>query len=88
MSALPVIAIHGGAWAIPDHLANASVEGVKTAARVGHEVLSKGGSAVDAVEVAVRSMENDPVFDAGLYFCDRIMQLQNLLNKHCSKSFI
>ena len=65
MSISPVIAIHGGAWAIPDHLAKASIEGVKTAARVGHEVLNKGGSAVDAVEAAVRSMENDPAFDAG-----------------------
>ena len=61
----PVIVIHGGAWAIPDSLAAASVAGVKRAARAGHAVLQKGGSAVDAVEVAVSVLEDDPAFDAG-----------------------
>jgi hypothetical protein len=40
MSIQPVIAIHGGAWAIPDNLAHASVEGVKIAARVGFDISS------------------------------------------------
>lgn len=66
MSQIPAIAIHGGAWAIPDNLAEASVEGVKVAARIGYKILEKGGSAVDAVEAAVRSLEDDPAFDAGL----------------------
>ena len=61
----PVIVIHGGAWAIPDSLAAASVAGVKRAARAGHAVLQKGGSAVDAVEAAVSVLEDDPAFDAG-----------------------
>jgi hypothetical protein len=34
--------IHGGAWAIPDNLAHASVEGVKIAARVGFDILKRG----------------------------------------------
>ena len=61
----PSIVIHGGAWAIPDVLAEPSKEGVKEAARVGYTILMNGGSAVDAVEAAVASMEDDPAFDAG-----------------------
>lgn len=60
-----VLVVHGGAWAIPDELAKASVDGVKTAAREGFSVLKRGGSAVDAVEVAVRALEDNTVFDAG-----------------------
>ena len=61
----PVIVIHGGAWAIPDKLEDASREGVKKAALAGWEVLNKGGTAVDAVTEAVKCLEDDPVFDAG-----------------------
>ncbi|KAK7148654.1 hypothetical protein R3I93_012864 [Phoxinus phoxinus] len=60
-----VIVVHGGAWAIPDELAEASVAGVKNAVRAGDTVLKNGGSALDAVEKAVRSLEDDPTFDAG-----------------------
>lgn len=60
-----VLVVHGGAWAIPDELAKASVDGVKSAAREGFSVLKRGGSALDAVEVAVRSMEDNTVFNAG-----------------------
>ncbi|KAK7492317.1 hypothetical protein BaRGS_00016414 [Batillaria attramentaria] len=66
MSKAPVIVIHGGAWSIPDDMAEASKVGVKQAARVGYEVLKQGGSAVDAVVAAVKVMEDDPVFDAGI----------------------
>ena len=62
---LPAIVIHGGAWAIPDKIADASQDGVKEAAKIGYKILMEGGSAVDAVESAVTSLENDPVFDAG-----------------------
>lgn len=61
-----VIVVHGGAWAIPDLLAEASVAGVKNAVRAGDTVLKNGGSAIDAVEKAVRSLEDDPTFDAGI----------------------
>lgn len=62
----PRILIHGGAWAIPDHLAEASVDGVKTAAKVGYSVLEKeNGTALDAVEAAICSLEDNPAFDAG-----------------------
>ncbi|KAK2824190.1 hypothetical protein Q5P01_021365 [Channa striata] len=60
-----VLVVHGGAWAIPDELAKASVDGVKAAAREGFSVLRRGGSALDAVEAAVRAMEDNSVFNAG-----------------------
>jgi beta-aspartyl-peptidase (threonine type) len=60
------IAIHGGAWAIPDgEIHDRSVLGVRRAAAVGYEVLAKGGSSLDAVEAAVRVLEDDNAFDAG-----------------------
>lgn len=61
----PCIIVHGGAWAIPDALKERSIEGVKEAAKKGYECLKMGGSAVDAVEVAVRILEDDSTFDAG-----------------------
>ncbi|XP_042358763.1 isoaspartyl peptidase/L-asparaginase [Plectropomus leopardus] len=60
-----VVVVHGGAWAIPDDLAEASVAGVKVAAREGFSVLKRGESAVDAVEAAVRALEDNTVFNAG-----------------------
>ncbi|TKS85458.1 PHD finger protein 3 [Collichthys lucidus] len=60
-----VVVVHGGAWAIPDELAKASVDGVKVAACEGYSVLKRGGSALDAVEAAVRTMEDNTVFNAG-----------------------
>ncbi|GAA6213888.1 isoaspartyl peptidase/L-asparaginase [Lates japonicus] len=60
-----VVVVHGGAWAIPDELAEASVNGVKAAACEGFSVLKRGGNAVDAVEAAVRAMEDNTVFNAG-----------------------
>ncbi|XP_046564047.1 LOW QUALITY PROTEIN: isoaspartyl peptidase/L-asparaginase-like [Haliotis rubra] len=62
---LPAIAIHGGAWGIPENLAGPSVDGVQRAARAGHDVLAEGGSALDAVVAAICVMEDDPAFDAG-----------------------
>ncbi|XP_041922508.1 isoaspartyl peptidase/L-asparaginase [Alosa sapidissima] len=61
----PVIVVHGGAWAIPDELSKGSVDGVKSAARAGFVLLQTGASALDAVETAVRALEDNPVFDAG-----------------------
>lgn len=39
--------------------------GVTEAARGGYEVLRRGASALDAVEVAVVTMEDNPIFNAG-----------------------
>jgi beta-aspartyl-peptidase (threonine type) len=59
------IIVHGGAWAIPDRMVEAHLVGCTAAAEEGGRVLSEGGSALDAVEAAVRVMEEDPTFDAG-----------------------
>jgi len=59
----PIILIHGGAWDIPDSLVEAHVQGVTKAAICGMRGLNH--SAVNAVEAAVSSMEDDPAFDAG-----------------------
>jgi beta-aspartyl-peptidase (threonine type) len=61
----PVLLIHGGAWAIPDELVEAHLNGVKNATAAGWSMLEKGRSALDAVEEAVAVMENDEAFDAG-----------------------
>lgn len=61
----PIILVHGGAWNIPDDLVEAHIKGVKNAANIGWEILKKDGSALDAVEAAVKAMEDDPTFDAG-----------------------
>ena len=65
----PVVVIHGGAWAIPDKMCDASRNGVKLAARKAYEIVKNGGSALDAVEAAVMFLEDDPVFDAGKGSC-------------------
>lgn len=61
----PVLLIHGGAWAIPDDLVEAHLNGVKNAIAAGWRALEKDGSALDAAEEAVVVMEDDEAFDAG-----------------------
>ena len=52
----PVLIVHGGAWAVPDHLAAASRRGVREAAITGHRVLKEGGTAIEAVIASVKVM--------------------------------
>jgi len=61
----PVLLIHGGAWAIPDELVEAHLNGVTNAINAGWRVLENGGCAVEAAEEAVVVMEDDEAFDAG-----------------------
>ncbi len=61
----PVLVIHGGAWAIPDDMVEAHLNGVRDAMAAGWRVLAHGGTALDAVEEAVVIMEDDETFDAG-----------------------
>ena len=61
----PVLVIHGGAWAMPDDMVEAHINGVRHALATGWGVLERGGSSVDAVEEAVVIMEDDETFDAG-----------------------
>lgn len=65
MSQDPVLVVHGGAWAIPDDMVEAHLNGVRNATAAGWKVLEEGGSALDAVESAVVVMEDDEAFDAG-----------------------
>jgi beta-aspartyl-peptidase (threonine type) len=62
---VPTLLVHGGAWAIPADAAAAHETGVRNALEAGYALLSRGGSALDAVEAAVSVLENDPTFDAG-----------------------
>lgn len=64
------LAIHGGAGTIArEELTPAKEkafhEALERALRMGHGVLASGGSALDAVEMAVRSLEDSPLFNAG-----------------------
>jgi beta-aspartyl-peptidase (threonine type) len=59
------IVVHGGAYKIPDEIKAACKAGCERAAAIGFEVLQQGGTSVMACEMAIRELENDPVFDAG-----------------------
>jgi beta-aspartyl-peptidase (threonine type) len=61
----PVLLVHGGAGHIPDDLVEAYLAGLRTAMDAGWAMLARGGSAVDAVEAAIVSLEDDGSFDAG-----------------------
>lgn len=58
--------VHGGAWAIPDDQLEPAQAGCRAALAAGWAILSRGGAALDACEAAVRVMEEDPVYDAGV----------------------
>lgn len=66
MSAPVSLVVHGGAWAIPDGDVAATEAGLQEAVAAAWAVLLAGGTALDAVEVAVRVLERAPVFDAGI----------------------
>lgn len=69
-SAAPVLVVHGGAGTIlrenmtPD-LEEAYRAGLREALAAGWTVLEAGGPALDAVEAAIRTMEDSPLFNAG-----------------------
>jgi beta-aspartyl-peptidase (threonine type) len=64
------LVIHGGAGSEriahggPEHERSAQ-EGLSEALDAGSAILARGGSAVDAVEAAARSLEENPCFNAG-----------------------
>jgi beta-aspartyl-peptidase (threonine type) len=69
----PAIIVHGGAgsWAATETtedvatIGRAAEAGCRAAAEVGAEILAAGGVALDAVEAAVRALEDDTTFNAG-----------------------
>lgn len=63
------IIVHGGAGKISaDRFATAQA-GCKEATLAGWRILQDGGSALEAVEAAVRSLEDNPNFNAGTGAC-------------------
>jgi beta-aspartyl-peptidase (threonine type) len=63
------VLVHGGAGDVPVERVARHVEGCRIAARRAGELLASGGSALDAAELAVTVLEDDPVFNAGTGAC-------------------
>ena len=63
---MTALIVHGGAWDIPDDEVAAHKAGCMAALAAGWAILAAGGGALDAVEAAVRSLEDDPTYDAGV----------------------
>ncbi|MFQ3536645.1 MAG: isoaspartyl peptidase/L-asparaginase family protein [Aggregatilineales bacterium] len=59
------VLVHGGAGLVAGDQHAAVIAACRTAVEIGLERLQQGGSALDAVEGAVRSLEDDPLFNAG-----------------------
>jgi beta-aspartyl-peptidase (threonine type) len=59
------IIVHGGAKTITEDKVKANQAGCLAAVEAGWAVLTAGGSAGEAVEVAIRILEADPTFNAG-----------------------
>ena len=55
------IIVHGGAYNIADEACEASIDGCRAAAEKGLAVLRGGGTAVQAVEAAILSLEDNPL---------------------------
>lgn len=70
VSRRPVLVIHGGAGTIirgsmtPEREAEYRAK-LEESLRAGYGVVTAGGTAVDAVEAAIRIMEDSPLFNAG-----------------------
>lgn len=63
---MPVaLAVHGGAWNVPDGDVSAHRDGVAAALDAGWALLRRGERAIDVVQAAVEVLENDPTFNAG-----------------------
>jgi beta-aspartyl-peptidase (threonine type) len=60
------VAVHGGAKTIAPHQEDANRAGCLAALSSARAVLEAGGSALDAVEAAIRVLESDPTFNAGV----------------------
>ncbi|HWQ03131.1 MAG TPA: isoaspartyl peptidase/L-asparaginase [Candidatus Nitrosotenuis sp.] len=62
----PSLIVHGGAWSIPHSAIGECKAGCRRALEAGWAILSRGGSALDAVEAAIVALEDEPIFDAGV----------------------
>lgn len=63
------IVLHGGAGNPPKEATPEKIqayrEGMKAALEAGRAILEQGGSSLDAVETTIRSLEDNPLFNAG-----------------------
>jgi beta-aspartyl-peptidase (threonine type) len=59
------IIVHGGVGAVPHDKEEAVIAGVREAALAGKVVLAGGGSSLDAVETAIKVLEDNPLFNSG-----------------------
>src|SRR5215469_14605313 len=57
--------VHGGVGIYGDEVSAKALTGVRQAASRGREILEGGGTALRAVLEAVRTLEDDPGFNAG-----------------------
>ena len=57
--------VHGGAKEIAPEEREENRAGCREAAAAGRQVLERGGSAIEAVEAAIRVLEARPIFNAG-----------------------
>lgn len=60
------IIVHGGAKTISEDKAEANRKGCLAAVQAGWQILHQGGNAKDAVEAAIRVLESDSTFNAGV----------------------
>lgn len=61
-----MIVVHGGAGPVAPDRADRLLAGLRAAAASGEGLLQRGASALDAVVAAVRMLEDDPEFGAGV----------------------
>src|SRR5262245_24397793 len=59
------LVVHGGAGDIEEHEYDQRLEAVRAAVEAAWGLLQQGISAMDAVEMAVKSMETHPLLNAG-----------------------
>jgi beta-aspartyl-peptidase (threonine type) len=59
------LSVHGGAGVYPPEQMQSAQEGCLAGLLVGWNILQSNGSALDAVEAVVRTLEDNPLFNAG-----------------------
>lgn len=61
----PIVVVHGGAG--NQLVLGPAIDGAKQACQAGYRELIQDKSALDAVEAAVKVLEDNPCFNAGIY---------------------
>jgi len=63
---VPAVVVHGGAWDVSSELIGPNKSGIMEAVLAGISVLKAEGNALDAVEAAIRVLEDNESFNAGV----------------------